>query len=169
MKKQRTHILNQASTVVLRLAIFAISAIVLALCVFALPAAWRAVPAEHPADIAYAFYGILLGLYAAALPFFFALYQAIKLLGYIDKNKAFSQDSVQALQRIAYCGLSIAAVFTMLLPFLYVWAQSDDAPGLILFGMMFVGASLTVSVFAAVMKRVLQQAIDMKDENDLTV
>lgn len=169
MKKIEKTVLNQASTLILRLAIFAIGAIVLALCVFALPAIWRAVPGEYPSYISYAFYAILAGLYVAAIPFFMALFQALNLLAYIDKNKAFSKLSVKALRKISYCGLAIAAVFTAMLPFMFVWAEADDAPGLILIGMAFVGASLTVAVFAAVMQRLLRQAIDLKNENDLTV
>jgi hypothetical protein len=161
-------ILKRGSTIFLRAAVFAIGAAVLAICIFALPATWRAVADEYP-DITYVFYSILSALYIAAVPFFIALHQALRLLGYIDKNKAFSELSVRALRRIAYCGVSIGAIFTAILPLLYVWAQNDDAPGLILIGMILVGASLTVAVFAAVMQRLLREAIYIKSENDLTV
>ena len=38
--------------------------------------------------------------YIASLPFFVALYQAFKLLGYIGQNKVFSLGSVKALRTI---------------------------------------------------------------------
>ena len=41
-------------------------------------------------------------MYVAAIPFFVALYQAFKLLSYIDKNQAFSELSVKALKKIKY-------------------------------------------------------------------
>lgn len=162
--------MKRGSTIFLRLAVLAIGAVVLALCVFALPAIWIAVGGdEEYGDIAYAFYGILTALYVAAVPFFYALYQALKLLRYIDKNEAFSRLSVEALERIAWCGVVIAVVFVAMEPFLFTWAEHDDAPGIILFGAIIAGASLTISVFAAVLQRLLHDAIAIKKENDLTV
>ena len=48
-------------------------------------------------------------------------------------------------------------------------AEVDDAPGLILVGMVLIFASMVIAVFAAVLQRLLQEAIDIKSENDLTV
>lgn len=168
MKKINDAVLNQVTTHALRAAICVIGGIVLALCIFVLPPMWRAVADGYP-NHTYVFYGILSALYAAAVPFFIALWQALKLLGYIDKSSAFSSLSVQALKTISYCGMAIGTVFTAVMPLIYVWANNDDAPGLILFWSLLVGASLTVSVFAGVMERVLKQAIQLKNENDLTV
>lgn len=162
--------MKRGSTIFLRLAVLAIGAGIGAICIFALPAMWLAVGGDKEyGDIAHAFYGILTALYVAAVPFFYALYQALKLLSYIDKNKAFSKLSVQALKRIAWSGVVIAVVFAAMEPFLYIWAQHDDAPGIILFGAIIAGASLTISVFAAVLQRLLHEAIAIKSENDLTV
>ncbi|MBP1933196.1 5'-3' exonuclease [Ammoniphilus resinae] len=41
---------------------------------------------------------VLIDMYAAAIPFYFALYQAFRLLNYIDKNQAFLELSVKALK-----------------------------------------------------------------------
>jgi hypothetical protein len=162
-------VMKQGSTFLLRAAVLALGAVVLALCIFALPASWRAVPGEYSPDISYAFYGILSAMYVATVPFFIALHQALRLLSYIDKNKAFSVYSVRALKRIAYCAAAVSAVFALVLPLFYVWAQADDAPGLVIIGMILCGAPLVVSVFAAVLQRLLNEAIEMKSENDLTV
>ena len=48
-------------------------------------------------------------------------------------------------------------------------AQWDDAPGLALIDLVIIGASMVIAVFAAVLQRLLQEAIDIKTENDLTV
>jgi hypothetical protein len=45
--------------------------------------------------------------YLASIPFFVALYQAFKVLGYIRQNKAFSQATVKALRTIKFCALAI--------------------------------------------------------------
>jgi hypothetical protein len=168
MKDTKSIILNRGSTLFLRAAIAAIGLVTLAICIFALPPTWIHVPDEYP-DISYAFYVILSALYVATVPFFFALYQGLLLLGYVDKNKAFSQLSVKALKRIAYCGGAIGVLFVALLPFFYIWAESDDAPGLIIICMAFAVASFAVAVAAGVLQRLLKEAIKLKSENELTV
>lgn len=161
--------MQRIPTYFLRAAVIVLGTAVLAICVLALPAIWRAVPGEYPADVSYAFYMILLALYAAAVPFFLALHQAIKLLNYIDKGKAFSKLSVKALQSITYCALAISAVFALSLPFFYVWAQADDAPGLVVVAMFLTMAPFTIGVFSGVLGRLFGDAVRIKSENDLTV
>jgi hypothetical protein len=108
-------------------------------------------------------------MYVSAIPFFIALYQAFKLLSYIDKNKAFSEISVKALKNIKYCAITISGLYVVGMPFFYILAELDDAPGVILIGMLFIFASMVIAVFAAVLQRLLQEAIDIKSENDLTI
>src|SRR4051812_28909158 len=45
--------------------------------------------------------------YIASIPFFVALYQAFKVLGYVRQNKVFSQETVKALRTIESCALAI--------------------------------------------------------------
>lgn len=168
MNKKKSTIITKGSTLFLRVVVLAVAAAVLALCLLALPAMWRAVPREFP-DHTYVFYSLITILYTAAIPFFYAVRQAIKLLGYVDKNKAFSKLSVIALRKIAYCGVAISITFAASLPFLYIWAEYEDAPGLIVIGMIMTLAPLAVTVFAAVVQRLLNEAIRIKSENDLTV
>lgn len=112
---------------------------------------------------------VYIDLYASAIPFYVALYQAFKLLGYIDKNKAFSEISVQVLKNIKTCAFTISGLFALGMPLFYLIAEKDDAPGIILIGMILIFASMVIAVFAAVLQRLLKQAIDIKSENDLTV
>lgn len=56
-----------------------------------------------------------------------------------------------------------------MMPFVYLIAELDDAPGLIIIGMIPIFASTVIAVFAAVLKKLLQEAIDIKSENDLIV
>lgn len=108
-------------------------------------------------------------MYGTAIPFYYALYQALKLLRYIDNNEAFSQLSVVSLRKIRNCAIAISSLYAVALPMFFIVAQWDDAPGLVLIGLVIVGASMVVAVFVAVLKKLLQEAIDMKAENDLTV
>jgi len=160
--------MKSVSTIFLKLAIAALGTAVLAVCIFGLPAMWKAVPAEYPSH-SYVFYAILSSFYIAAAPFGVALYQALRLLSYIDRNKAFSAASVATLAWIAYCALAISLVFTASSPFFYIWADNDDAPGLMVISLFLIVAPLTISVFGLLLRRIFQQALDLKSENDLTV
>jgi hypothetical protein len=160
--------MNRGSTLFLRAALVGMGAIILALCIFALPALWAGVADEYP-DHTYVFYTILSGLYVAAIPFYGALYQAGRLLNLIDAGQAFTIHAVRALRRIATSATIISGIFTLLLPFFYMWADGDDAPGLLVFALFLVLAPCTIAVFAAVMQRLFKEAIDIKSENELTV
>ncbi len=158
--------MKHGSTLFLKMALFLIGTPVLALCLFGLY--WLAKNPANP-DYAHILYPIVIGMYVSAIPFFIALFQAFKLLSYIDKNQAFSELSVKALKRIKYCAMTISGLYVIILPFVYIVAELDDAPGLIIIGMVPIFASMVIAVFAAVLQRLLQEAIDIKSENDLTV
>ena len=156
--------MKRGSTMFLRGAILIIGAIVRGLCMFALP---PAIGSEMAGDFDYG--PIFLGLYFPAVPFFFALYQALELLNYIDNNNAFSTLSVGALKNIKYSAFTIGALFAAGMPYIFYVADRDDAPGVAALGFVIIGASFVIATAAAVFQRLLQSAIDIKSENDLTV
>jgi len=146
------------NTLFLKLAVILIGIPVIALCIFWLPGFAN-----------YLHYSILIGVYLSAIAFLFALYQALKLLSYIDKNKAFSELSTSALKYIKYCAVTISIIFAAITPFLIPIADADDAPGLVGIPLIIILASSVIAVFAAVLQKLLQDAIDIKSDNDLTV
>lgn len=160
--------MKKGSTWFLRGVLCVMALVLLALCVFAFPAISKGVVLEFPVIAAYR-HAILLGLYAAAVPFFVAIYQAFLLLSYIDHNTAFSTQSVQALRRIKYCGVTMTAVLMLFMPIVFLAADADDAPGLIPFSFLFFCIPIVVSVFAAVLQTLLKNAIEIKSEIDLVV
>ncbi|MCM3790601.1 DUF2975 domain-containing protein [Domibacillus indicus] len=163
--------MKRGSTLFLKIAVILMGIPVLALCLFLLPqiATEANEAAERGADVAFVVYGILMVMYVSTVPFYIALYQAFKLLSYIDKNKAFSKLSVRALKNIKNCAIIISGLYVIALPLVYIMAEIDDAPGLVLIGMVPIFASMVIAVFAAVLQRLLQEAIDIKSENDLIV
>jgi hypothetical protein len=160
--------MNQGSTFFLKIAVILMGIPVLALCIFLVPELGNYAAELYP-DIVYIKYLIFIVLYAAAGPFYIALYQAFKLLSYIDKNKAFSIISVRALKNIKYCAITISILYVVGMPLLYLIAEKDDAPGIILIGLVIIFASMVITFFAAVLQKLLKEAIDIKSENDLTV
>ena len=140
----------------------------LALCIFVVPEIGNFMAELYP-DHSYLKALVYADLYASAIPFYIALYQAFNLLTYIDRNEAFSEQSVSALTKIKQCALAISALYVLGLPLFYLLAERDDAPGIILIGLVLIFASMVIAVFAAVLEKLLRQAIDIKSENDLTV
>ncbi|MCO0601387.1 DUF2975 domain-containing protein [Peribacillus butanolivorans] len=160
--------MKRGTTLFLKIAVILIGIPVLALCIFLVPEIAKFAAELYP-DMTYIKYLVLIDLYASAIPFYFALYQAFKLLSYIDKNKAFSELSVRALTKIKYCAITISILYVVGMPLFYLIAELDDAPGIILIGLVIIFASMVIAVFAAVLQRLLQEAIDIKSENDLIV
>ena len=155
-------------TMILKIAVVMLGIPVAALSVLLLP--WIARDAAQSSiRMAYVIYGILILMYISVVPFFAALYQGFRLLGYIDSNKAFSELSLKSIQKIRSCAAAISIIYLFAMPLFYIVAEIDDAPGVILVGMIFVFAPLTVAVFAAILKKLLKNAIDLKNDNELTI
>ncbi|WP_340373321.1 DUF2975 domain-containing protein [Peribacillus sp. FSL E2-0218] len=160
--------MNRVSTLFLKIAVFLIGLPVLALCIFVVPVIAKFAVELFP-NIPYLNDLVFIYMYVTAIPFYGALYQAFKLLSYIDKNKAFSELSVVALKNIKYCAMAISILYVIGLPFFYFMAELDDAPGIIIIGLVIIFASMVIAVFAAVLQSLLKNAIEIKSENDLTV
>lgn len=107
-------------------------------------------------------------VYFASIPFFVGLYQAFTLLGYIGKNSVFSPESVRALRIIKYCALAIIGLVAVSVIFMAAGDPEDRPPGVVM--RVFVAfSSIVVATTAAIFERILQNAVDLKSENDLTV
>jgi di/tricarboxylate transporter len=108
--------------------------------------------------------------YTASIAFFVALYQAFTLLGYIGRNQVFSLDSVRALRIIKYCAIILIAMIGAAVAYLFIAVRGkDDIAGGVAMGVLMSFVSVVIATAAAVFERLLQKAVDMKAENDLTV
>lgn len=107
--------------------------------------------------------------YIASIPFFTALYQAFKLLGYIDHNQAFSQSAVNALRTIKHCALIFMAALIAGIVYIRFASGGDDPAGAIAVGICVTFVAIIIATATAVFQELLQNAVDIKSENDLTV
>jgi hypothetical protein len=108
-------------------------------------------------------------VYIGSIPFFTALYQAVKVLGYVGQNKVFSQPAVKALRNIKYCALAIIGFVAAEETFIMLNHGNDDAAGGIFMGLLVTFGSIVIAAAAAMFERILQKAVDIKSENDLVV
>ena len=108
-------------------------------------------------------------VYVGSIPFFFALYQTFTLLGYARHNKIFSPVAVKALRTIKYCALIIIGFVVIEEVFIMLTHGDDDAAGGVFIGILITFGSIVVATAAALFERTLQNAVNIKSENDLTV
>jgi hypothetical protein len=110
-------------------------------------------------------------VYTGSIPFFMALYQAFKVLRYVGQNKVFSPEVVKALRTIKYCALAIIGFVGVEEIFILLMNNGDnDNPGAPIFmGVLITFPSIVIATTAAMFERILQNAVEIKSENDLTV
>ena len=109
-------------------------------------------------------------IYLAFVPFFVGLYQGFKILGYARRNEIFSQRSVQAFRIIKYCALTTAVFIIGAEAYLFIFIRgTDDIAGGVMMGVFIISVCAVTGTAAAVFERVLQNAADIKSENDLTI
>lgn len=106
--------------------------------------------------------------YIASIPFFLGLYQAFKVLGYAGQNKTFSQATVKALRTIKYCALATIG-FVAVSAIFILFADTDDRPAGVFIRILIVFLSIVIATAAAVFEQILQHAVDIQSEHDLTV
>lgn len=108
-------------------------------------------------------------IYLASVPFFVGLYQAFKLLNFIDKNKAFSKDAVGTLKNIKVASLILIGLILMALLYLRFFAHGDDVAGPTMLGVSMMVVFGVIATVAGIFQKLFQNAHDIKSENDLTV
>ncbi|MGQ0636314.1 MAG: DUF2975 domain-containing protein [Planctomycetaceae bacterium] len=106
--------------------------------------------------------------YVGSIPFFVALYQGFKVLGYAGQNKVFSQAAVKALRTIKLCAIALIG-FVAVGEIFIMLNDSDDRAGGVFMGVLITFGSIVMATAAATFERILQSAVDLKSENDLTV
>ena len=107
-------------------------------------------------------------VYVGSIPFFVALYQGFKVLGYAGRNQIFSQAAVKSLRTIKHCAIAIVA-FVAGAEVIILSHGNEDRAGGVFMGIVIAFASVVIATAAAVFERILQNAVDIKAENDLTV
>ncbi|MFD0958228.1 DUF2975 domain-containing protein [Paenibacillus chungangensis] len=158
--------MRRGSIVFLKLALAVLGLSALLACVVWLPTSVEHYARIHP-DLALIHDPLLIGGYVTVIPFFIALYQAYVLLKLIEERDAFSESAVRSLHRIKQCAVVIAVLYAFM--FAVLGLMQIGSPAIAVGGASIVFAALTVAFFAAVLQELLQQALQIKSENDLTI
>lgn len=158
--------MKKGSTLFLRFVVIVLGLIIFGIAFVGLPWVIGEVKEYYPKIV---LYPIAAGMYITAIPFYFALFQVWELLGLIDDNYAFSYESVDSLRKIKISAYAITGIYTLMLPILYIIAEVDDAPGILAIPLIVTFAAMVIAVFAAVLEKLLREAVNIKSDNDLTI
>ena len=101
-------------------------------------------------------------VYIGSVPFFAALYQAFKVLGYAGHTKIFSKEAVQSLRTIQYCAIAIIGFVAVEEIFIMLNHGSDDPAGGVFMGILITFGSIVIATTASVFEKTLQSAVEMK-------
>ena len=104
--------MQKLNSIILSSVIVLIGIIVLLLCIFLLPSLAQETVLIHP-EVAYLQYPILLGMYATALPFFYAIYETVIMIQVIERESIFSSRIVEGLNSIKYCAFVIIGLYVL--------------------------------------------------------
>ena len=97
--------------------------------------------------------------HTASIAFFVALYQAFKLIGYIEQNKIVSLDSVRAVRIIKYCGMTLLAFVLGAEAYLFIARPEDDIAGGVFMGLLMIVVSGVIAAIATRFEKHLQNSI----------
>ncbi|WP_215226706.1 DUF2975 domain-containing protein [Echinicola shivajiensis] len=112
----------------------------------------------------------ILYAYASSIAFFVALYKVFKLLGYIAQNKLFSTNSIRTLRSIKHCAIILSILIVLAGIYIRIFhAEDDDPAGFLALCIVTTFISVAIATAVAVLEKILQNAVDMKTENDLTI
>jgi hypothetical protein len=144
----------------------------IAICAILVPEIVREDQSRHPQTLLQLLPWVA-WVYAVAALFFAALFQVMQLLRHIDHNQAFSPAAVKALRNIKYLAIGaavlIAAGAAVGISLAHSVDSTEDVTPFVTLGTAFTFAATVVAALAGTVQRVLQDAIAIKNENDLTV
>ena len=138
----------------------------LVLCVFWLPDT-AAFFAKDAPEYAYLKYPLLVGIYLTVLPFLFAIVEGLRLSRKVAINEAFSVKSVTHLRNIKRSSFLITVMY--FIGFVVLIQLVDLSPGIGLLGILIMLASMMIGLIAGILEELLRKALEIKEENDLTV
>lgn len=109
-------------------------------------------------------------VYIASVSFFVVLYKVFKLLGYIGQDRIFSLNSVKALRTIKYCAIALIIFIAGAEAYFFIVQRGkEDIAGGVVMGILMIFVCVVIGAVATVFEKILQNAVDMKSENDLTI
>lgn len=158
--------MKRISISLFQIGVLFITLCILLLCIFWLPDT-AAFFAEDAPDYAYLRFPLLIGIYLTVLPFLIAIVEGLRLSRRVALNDAFSKQSVNHLKTIKFSSFIISLMYFV--GFIVLTQLVEMSPGIGLLGIIIMLASLMIGLIAGILEELLRKALEIKEENDLTV
>lgn len=108
--------------------------------------------------------------YVASIPFFMALYQLFKLLGFIRLHQIFSSGSVAALKNTRYCAIAFSVLVLAAVVYISLFHNKDDDPvGFLAMGVFTSFLSVLVAVATFRIEKRIRQKMHGKIETGFSL
>lgn len=102
--------MQKMNAIALQVVIALVGVVILLLCVFVLPSVAASTARLNP-EVAYLHYPILFGMYATAIPFFYALVETVRIIRISAREGMFAKEIGVSLNRIKYCAFTIIGLY----------------------------------------------------------
>ena len=138
----------------------------LAFAVFLLPK-FAEMAANYYTELRYLKIPGLIFVYCTAVPFYIALFRGVRICDTILQSDPFSRKNRKAFTIAGVCALIVALMYyggTLALVFLQV-----DRLIIYIVGVLIGSCALIFTLLCAVLDQLLAKAIEIREENDLTV
>lgn len=137
-----------------------------AFAVFLLPY-FADLAANHYTELSDLKVPIMVFAYLSAVPFYIALHEGVQICGSILESEPFSVRNRIAFRRAGICALIVSlwyAVGTLVMLGLHV-----ERPIIYVVGVLVACCALIFALLCAVLDQLLARAIELREENELTV
>jgi hypothetical protein len=101
--------------------------------------------------------------------FFNAVYQSKLLLHLIEEKEVFSKNALIILKKIQNYAIIIGISYIVFIIFIYFIQNYNGFISLLLIALAISFSSFIIAVFSALLQSLLENVIEIKNENDLTV
>lgn len=96
---------------------------------------------------------VIIYMYIASAPFFLALYQVFRFLGYVESNKAYSQEAIKAVRIVKYCAIAIPIFVIIAIAYIGLNSNGEDSAGPIALGSFITITSILIAAAVNILEK----------------
>lgn len=100
---------------------------------------------------------------------FRVLFLLNQILTCIEHLEAFSQKTLQLVSKVKNTILTISFFFLGILPFFYQVADSEDAPGVMVIGLVVAMIPFVAYIFSQIVEELFKNATSLRIDSELTI
>lgn len=123
--------------------------------------------ANHYTELAYLKIPIMVFAYLSAVPFYIALHEGVQICGSILDSEPFSGHNRIAFRRAGICAMTVSLWY--LAGTLVMLGLQVERPIVYVVGILVACCAMIFALLCAVLDQLLARAIELREENELTV